>query len=68
MCQQWFSVLGQTSDVVGFLLIVTEWHHMFVRDVYMRQKRIERDYEKRAAGLLSEAKRKTYTQYELFGF
>jgi hypothetical protein len=49
MCQQWFSVLGQTFDVTGFLLIVIEWHHMFVRDVYMRQKRIERDYEKSMA-------------------
>lgn len=49
MCQQWFSVLGLTADVIGFLMIAVEWHHMFSRDVYMRQKRIERDYEKAQA-------------------
>jgi hypothetical protein len=49
MCQQWLSVAGLLFDVVGFLLIAVEWHHMFKRDVYMRQKRIERDYNKSVA-------------------
>lgn len=49
MCQQWLSVLGLIADVVGFLMIAIEWHHMFKRDVYMRQKRIERDYNKSVA-------------------
>jgi hypothetical protein len=49
MCQQWFSVFGLVADVIGFLMIAIEWHHMFTRDVYMRQKRIERDYNKSAA-------------------
>ena len=49
MCQNWLSVTGLFFDVVGFLLIAFEWHHMFTRDVYMRQKRIERDYNKSIA-------------------
>lgn len=44
MWQQWLSVIGLSFDVIGFVLIAVEWHHMFVRDVYMWQKRIERDY------------------------
>lgn len=26
MCQQWFSNLGLVLDIVGFLMIVREWH------------------------------------------
>jgi hypothetical protein len=37
MCQQWFSVVGQILDVIGFLTIAWEWHHMFSRD---RRRRI----------------------------
>jgi hypothetical protein len=32
MCQQWFSVAGLIFDVIGFLTIAWEWHHMFQRD------------------------------------
>jgi hypothetical protein len=49
MCQQWFSILGLVLDVVGILTIAVEWRHTFERDVYMRQKRIERDYRKSTA-------------------
>jgi hypothetical protein len=49
MCQNWFSISGLVFDVTGFLLIAFEWHHMFQRDVYLRQKRIERDYRKSVA-------------------
>jgi hypothetical protein len=49
MCQQWFSIVGLVFDVVGFMMIAVEWHHMFKRDVYLRQKRIERDYKKSRA-------------------
>ena len=46
MSQEWLSVVGLSLDIIGFLLIAFEWHHMFIRDVYMRQKRIERDHAK----------------------
>lgn len=46
MCQNWLSIIGQCADIVGFLFIAIEWHHMFQRDVYMRQKRVERDFKK----------------------
>lgn len=39
MCQQWFSVIGQTLDVIGFLFIASEWRHVFMhtREVGLRQ-------------------------------
>jgi uncharacterized membrane protein len=46
MSQEWLSVVGLSLDIIGFLLIAFEWHHMFIRDVYMRQKRFERDHAK----------------------
>jgi hypothetical protein len=33
MCQQWLSVLGLILDVVGVLMIVSEWHIMFRRHI-----------------------------------
>ena len=30
MCQQWFSVVGNLTEIVGFLLVVREWYHVFV--------------------------------------
>ena len=30
MCQGWVSVVGLSLDIVGFLLIAYEWHHMFL--------------------------------------
>lgn len=29
MSQQWFSVIGLSLDLVGVLLVVTEWWHAF---------------------------------------
>jgi hypothetical protein len=49
VCQNWFSIVGLVFDVAGFLMIAVEWHHMFKRDVYMREKRIDRDYAKLTA-------------------
>lgn len=27
MCQNWYSVIGQVLDVIGFLTIAWEWHY-----------------------------------------
>ena len=32
MCQNWYSIIGQSLDVVGFLIIAFEWFHQFKRD------------------------------------
>lgn len=41
MCQQWFSVLGLVFDLVGVLLIVTEWRVAFQRDTEDRKREID---------------------------
>jgi hypothetical protein len=46
MCQNWFSVIGQILDVVGFLFIAYEWHIMFKRDIEHRTLRVQADYER----------------------
>jgi hypothetical protein len=32
MCQNWYSVIGQLLDVIGFLTIAVEWSHEYKRD------------------------------------
>lgn len=49
MCQQWFSVVGQTLDVIGFLTIAWEWHHMYVRDREKRINELQKAYERNRA-------------------
>ena len=49
MCQQWFSVLGQTFDIAGFLLIAFEWRHMFLREREGRLYELQHDYERTSA-------------------
>jgi hypothetical protein len=49
MCQQWFSVLGLILVTTGFLLIATEWYHIFKLDILQRRNRIESDYERTRA-------------------
>ncbi|MGE3990124.1 hypothetical protein [Pseudorhodoplanes sp.] len=46
MCQQWFSVVGLASDIVGVILIVYEWHIMFWRHYHRRLDDIDAHYEK----------------------
>ena len=49
MCQQWFSVVGNLTEIVGFLLVVREWYHVFSLDALQRRNRIERDYNRTRA-------------------
>jgi len=49
MCQQWFSVVGLALDIVGFLLIVWEWRHMFHREYVRRLDEIQHDHERTRA-------------------
>ncbi len=46
VCQQWFSVVGNLTEIVGFLLVVREWYHVFSVDALQRRNRIERDFER----------------------
>lgn len=54
MCQNWFSILGQLLDVVGFLTIAIEWHHQFKRDHDRRIGELQKAYERQSAELLGE--------------
>ncbi len=49
MCQQWFSVAGQTCDIAGFLLIAFEWRHMFLRERERRLYELQHDYDRTRA-------------------
>jgi hypothetical protein len=49
MCQNWYAVIGQFLDVVGFLIIAFEWHHQFKRDHDRRIGELQRAYERNAA-------------------
>ena len=46
MCQQWFSVAGLALDIVGFLFIAFEWHHMFMLENLKKQNEVEKGYAK----------------------
>jgi hypothetical protein len=49
MCQNWFSVIGQTFDVIGFLIIAFEWYHQFWRDHERRIAELQKAYERQTA-------------------
>jgi hypothetical protein len=40
MCQQWLRVAGLVFDIIGVVMIVTEWHIMFRRHVEGRRAEI----------------------------
>jgi hypothetical protein len=50
MCQQWFSVVGLTAEVIGFLLIAYEWRETFLHLVLQRQGAVEMDYVRSRQG------------------
>jgi hypothetical protein len=49
MCQAWYAVLGQTFDVIGFLIIAFEWYHQYQRDHSRRIGELEKAYERNLA-------------------
>lgn len=49
MCQNWFSIIGQALDVVGFLIIAYEWYHVFKREHERRIGELQNAYERNAA-------------------
>jgi hypothetical protein len=55
MCQNWYSIIGQLLDVVGFLIIAVEWHHQFKRDHDRRIGELQKAYERQAAELRRES-------------
>jgi hypothetical protein len=62
MCQQWFSIIGLTADITGFLLIVREWQFGWM--VYLNERNLEigQLYEKRF--LWSQGRANERTDYE----
>jgi hypothetical protein len=56
MCQGWVSVAGLVLDIVGFLLIAYEWHHMFLLYNAEKQYGVQKAYDEAAA----RAEGKTY--------
>jgi hypothetical protein len=52
MCQNWYAVIGQTLDIVGFLTIVFEWYHQYKRDHDRRMGELEKAYERNSAEIL----------------
>jgi hypothetical protein len=54
MCQNWYSVIGQLLDVVGFLTIAFEWYHQYKRDHDKRIGELQRAYEQQAAELAGD--------------
>ena len=51
MCQNWYAIVGQLLDVVGFLIVALEWHHQFKRDHDRRMGELQKAYEKKSAEL-----------------
>ena len=70
MCQQWFSVIGLVFDIVGFLLIVFEWRHMFIRERNRRMEELHYDYERsrveRSEQTYNDPRSGDYTMARLF--
>jgi hypothetical protein len=60
MCQQWFSIVGLVSDVVGFLMIAREWYKAMAFYRFTRELEIS---EIRARSL-ARWEGKTRTPYE----
>jgi hypothetical protein len=54
MCQNWYAIIGQLLDVVGFLIIAIEWHHQFKRDHDRRIGELQKAYDQQAAELNGE--------------
>jgi hypothetical protein len=54
MCQNWYAIIGQLLDVVGFLIIAIEWHHQFKRDHERRIVELQKAYDQQAAELKGE--------------
>jgi len=69
-CQQWFSVIGLVFDIVGFLLIVFEWRHMFIRERNRRMEELDNDYERsrgeRFGQTYNDPRSADYTMARLF--
>jgi hypothetical protein len=59
MCQNWYAIIGQLLDVVGFLIIAIEWHHQFKRDHDRRIGELQKAYEQEAAEIAGEKYRDT---------
>ena len=49
MCQGWISVIGLTLDIVGFLLIAYEWHHMFLLYNAAQRYAVKKAYDEASA-------------------
>jgi hypothetical protein len=49
ICQNWYSVIGQLFDVVGFLTIAVEWYHQYRRDHDRRIGELQKAYERQSA-------------------
>jgi hypothetical protein len=54
VCQNWYSIIGQCLDVVGFLIIAIEWHHQFKRDHDRRIDQLQKASEQQNAERTSE--------------
>jgi hypothetical protein len=52
MCQNWYSVIGQLLDVIGFLTIAFEWFHQYNRDHERRIGELQKAYERNEAKIL----------------
>jgi hypothetical protein len=55
MCQNWYSVIGQLLDVIGFLTIAFEWYHQYQRDHDKRMDELEKAYERATAEILGKS-------------
>jgi hypothetical protein len=54
MCQNWYAVIGQTLDIIGFLTIAFEWFHQYRRDHDRRINELQRAYERATAEMRGE--------------
>lgn len=60
MCQNWYSVVGQILDVIGFMTIAWEWYHQYKRDHDQRIGELQKAYEQQAA----EDEGRVYEDYD----
>ncbi|MDN3273353.1 hypothetical protein QWJ07_03800 [Frankia sp. RB7] len=54
MCQDWFSVIGQILDLIGFYIIAWEWYHQLQRDHQRRMVELKKAYDQESADILGE--------------
>lgn len=54
MCQDWFSVVGQSLDLIGFYIIAWEWYHQLERDHDRRMVELKKAYDRQSAEILGE--------------